>query len=89
MPQGPPLEGGGAGGGEVAPPGGYYYNKLPGFKFETFTAFNINNYNAGMETRALTCGEAISLVTEDRSTRLDLADQSQDVPSSYNVWSSR
>lgn len=42
----------------------------------------------GMETRALTCGEAISLVIEDRSTRLDLADQSQDVPSSYNVWSS-
>eukprot|EP00092_Neocalanus_flemingeri_P033996 GFUD01036967.1.p1 GENE.GFUD01036967.1~~GFUD01036967.1.p1 ORF type:complete len:248 (-),score=51.31 GFUD01036967.1:60-803(-) len=60
------------GGGEGVAPPGGYY------------------YNSlpGNETRALTCGEALSLVTEDRSTRLDLADMQEEVPASYNVWSS-
>jgi len=41
----------------------------------------------GSETRALVCGEVISIVTEDRSTMLDLADMNE-VLASYNAWSS-
>ena len=43
---------------------------------------------SGAENRSLICGEVISVVTEDRSTRLDLADMN-DVLASYNAWSSR
>jgi len=62
---------GGGGGGEEVAPPGGYY------------------YNSlpGAENRSLRCGEVISVVTEDWSTRLDLADMN-DVLASYNAWSS-
>jgi len=62
---------GGGGGGEVVPPPGGYY------------------YNSlpGSVDRAIACGEVLSVVTEDRSTRLDLADMGE-VLASYNAWSS-
>ena len=85
MPQGVP--GGGGGGEEVAPPGGYYYNSLPGkVKHKGIKSLTIQIL--GAENRSLRCGEVISVVTEDWSTRLDLADMN-DVLASYNAWSSR
>ena len=47
-------------------------------------------YNSlpGTENRSLMCGELVSVLTEDRSTRLDLADMNE-VLASYNAWSSR
>jgi len=59
------------GGGEEVAPPGGYYY----------------NKLPGTENRSLVCGELVSVLTEDRSTRLDLADMNE-VLASYNAWSS-
>ena len=43
---------------------------------------------SGDVNRSLVCGEIVNVVTEDRSTILDLVDM-QEVLANYNAWSSR
>merc|ERR1711892_189321 len=63
---------GGGGGGGEVAPPGGYYY----------------NKLPGSVNTELACSQVISIVAEDRSTRLDLSDLKEDVPASYNVWSS-